>query len=160
MYLLAVLCFSVLIILGTFTMANAASSDGTVISFQKISEIEGNFLHLLDDDDKFGHSIENLGDLDGDGTDDLAVGADSTDESRGAIYILFMNNDGTVKSYQKISDTEGGFSGNLDAHDHFGHAVVNLGDLDGDGVVDLAIGAYRDDDGGTDRGAAWILFFE
>ena len=36
-------------------------------------------------------------------------------------------------------------------------SVAALGDLDGDGVGDLAVGAACDDDGGTDRGAVWIL---
>ena len=35
-----------------------------------------------------------------------------------------------------------------------------MGDLDGDGAVDLAVGAREDDDGGTDRGAVWILFLD
>ena len=46
----------------------------------------------------------------------------------------------------------------LDNHDGFGHAVTSLGDLDNDGVPDLAVGAQWDDDGGTDRGAVYILF--
>ena len=54
------------------------------------------------------------------------------------------SSDGTVKSHQKISDTEGGFTGTLDDRDSFGQSVGSLGDLDDDGVSDLAVGA-RDD---------------
>lgn len=64
---------------------------------------------------------------------------------------------GTVLSHQKISDTQGNFTGILD-NDYFGFSVASLGDLDGDGVTDLAVGARKDDDGGTDRGAVWVLF--
>ncbi len=67
---------------------------------------------------------------------------------------------GTVLSHQKISDTEGGFTGILDNNDTFGRSVASLGDLDGDGVSDLAVGAFWDDDGGTDRGAVWVLFLD
>ncbi len=67
---------------------------------------------------------------------------------------------GTVKAHQKISDLQGGFTGILDNEDRFGVSVANLGDLDGDGVMDLAVGAPLDDDGGNDRGAVWILFLD
>ena len=60
---------------------------------------------------------------------------------------------GWVLSHQKISDTQCGFMGVLDDADRFGRSVASLGDLDGDGVGDLAVGVWFDDDGGTDRGA-------
>ena len=105
-----------------------------------------------------------LGDLDGDGTPDLAVGARRDDDggtNRGAVWILFMKSDGTVKAHQKISDTQGGFTGVLDDSDNFGMAVAGMGDLDGDGTPELAVGVDNDNGspvGGTDRGAVWILF--
>jgi len=48
----------------------------------------------------------------------------------------------------------------IDADDRFGSSVASLGDLDGDGVVDLAVGAFLDDDGGTGAGAAYIVSLE
>lgn len=60
---------------------------------------------------------------------------------------------GWVHSHQKISDTEGGFTGILDTGDYFGTSTASLGDLYGDGVGDLAVGAASDDDGGLQRGA-------
>ena len=136
------------------------NTDGTVMSHQKISDTEGGFTGTLDDHDHFGFSVGSLGDLDGDGVGDLAVGADGDDDGgpRGAVWILFLNPDGTVMSHQKISDTEGGFTGILDDIDRFGVSAASLGDLDGDGVVDLAVGAPGDDDGGPQRGAVWVLF--
>ncbi len=141
------------------------NTDGTVKFHQKISDTEGGFTDILDEFNEFGHSVASLGDLDGDGVGDLAVGAISDDDggdpphaNRGAVWVLFLNTDGTVKSHQKISDTEGGFSGILDNQDHFGVSVASLGDLDGDGVGDIAVGARHDDDGGHNRGAVWVLF--
>ena len=133
--------------------------DGTVKSYQKISDTQGSF--FLDDHDQFGYAVADLGDVNDDGVSDLAVGAaidDDGGDGRGAVWILFMNADGTVKSHQKISDTQGGFTGVLDNLDLFGSTVASLGDWDGDGVPDLAVGAHLDDDGGTDRGAVWLLF--
>ena len=115
----------------------------------------------LDPFDIFGEAVAGLGDLDGDGIRDLAVGMRGDDDggsARGAVWVLFLNTDGTVKSHQKISDTQGGFTGTLNNEDIFGETVGNMGDLDGDGITDLVVGAAGDDDGGGDIGALWVLF--
>jgi len=70
-----------------------------------------------------------LGDLDGDLVDDLVVGARSAENSApfpGAVWVLFMNADGTVKSHQKIDGTHGNFTGEIDPGDHFGSAVGDI----------------------------------
>jgi hypothetical protein len=139
------------------------NTDGTVKSHRKISSTRGGFTGPLHDWALFGYSLTGLGDLDGDDTADLAVGA-SNDRGggggRGAVWVLFLNRDGTVKSHLRIGDSAGGFTGTLDNADHFGCSVASLGDLDGDGPRDLAVGAYLDDDGGPDRGAVWVLFLD
>ena len=63
----------------------------------------------------------------------------------GAIYILFLNVDGTVKGEQKISTLHGGLTGPLVNNDDFGRAVTSLGDLNADGHTDLAVGARGHD---------------
>ena len=138
------------------------NSDGTISSSQQIDDTHGGFSGGLDDNDTFGSSLAGLGDLDGDGVEDLAVGAflddDGDASDQGAVYILFLNTDGTVRAQQKISESSGGFTGSLDTNDGFARFMAPIGDLDGDGVMDLAVGAYLDDDGGSDEGAVWILF--
>ncbi len=139
------------------------NSDGTVNYHQKISSTEGDFDGDLRDGDNFGYAIEGLDDFDGDGVQDLAVGASWADDGglgRGAFFMLFMNPDGSVKSSLKFSDHHGNFTGLLDDWDVFGHSLADLGDLDGDGLNDLAVGATGDDDGGVDRGAVYIMFMQ
>lgn len=136
------------------------NTDGTVKSSQKISDVAGNLAAALDDSDGFGVGVGSLGDLDEDGVPDLAVGAPSDDDGgtdRGAVYILFLNPNGTVKAEQKISSTSGGFTGVLDNADGFGVGLGEIGDLDGDGVTDIVVGPWLDDDGGFDRGAVYVL---
>ena len=45
----------------------------------------------------------------------------------------------------------------ISGQDLFGSSLSALGDVDGDDVLDLAVGAPFDDEGGFDRGAVWIL---
>ncbi len=134
---------------------------GTVLAELRLSEGEGGFGGDLDAGDGFGRSVTSLGDLDGNGTLDLAVGAPGDDDGgggRGAVWILFLAADGQVTGWQKISATEGGFTGALGNNDAFGTAVAGLGDLNGDGIPDLAVGAPTDDDLCCEDGAVWILF--
>ncbi|PHS68081.1 MAG: hypothetical protein COB12_02365 [Flavobacterium sp.] len=137
------------------------TESGNVNSYQKISDTQGGFTGVLDVWDVFGSDIANIGDLNNDGNIDIAVGArrdgDGGDE-RGAVWVLFLNSDFTVNSHQKISDTQGDFEAPLSYKDYFGGSVTNIGDLDNDGVIDLAVGAYRDNDGGINKGAVYILF--
>jgi hypothetical protein len=113
----------------------------------------------LVDGDKFGAAVASIGDLDGDGVNDVAVGAPSRfgTSNTGAVHVLFMNSDGTVKASQRIDSTVGG-GPTLSSGDYFGHSVAALGDLDGDGVNDLAVGASKDDTGGYINGAVYVLF--
>jgi len=139
------------------------NSDGTVKALQKISDNEGDFDGNLDNDDHFGSAVAGIGDLNRDGVNDLAVGANQDGDGgsdRGALWILFLNTDGTVSSNQKISQNKGEFNGDLNDGDRFGSAVANIGDLDDDGIIELAVGAPQNDDGGQDRGATWILFMD
>ena len=141
--------------------AGQSTVPGSISSLQKISVLEGGFQGPLKVNDQLGRSIALLGDLDGDGVQDIATAGHSDDDGgkdQGSVYILFLNRDGTVKSQTKISETRGGFQGQLDPGDQFGRAIGNLGDVDGDGVVDIGVGANFDDDGGTSAGAMWVLF--
>ena len=67
---------------------------------------------------------------------------------------------GHVVKAQKISATAGGFDAELEEMDQFGRSIVNLGDLDGDGVTDLLVGAHTDDDGALDKGSVYVLFLK
>ncbi|HYB99469.1 MAG TPA: hypothetical protein VEC57_10110 [Candidatus Limnocylindrales bacterium] len=107
--------------------------------------------------DGFGHAVANIGDIDGNGRADLAVGAPGDDDGgsdRGAVYILFLDDSGSIAGAAKISaaSIEG-----LSDGDGFGTSVASLGDVDEDGVGDLIVGAPGDDTSVGGGGAAWII---
>ncbi len=139
----------------------AGAAPGEVVAAVELHEGAGGFAGAVGNADFLGSAVVSVGDLDGDGVAELAVGAPGMDDGgsgRGAVWILFMNAGGTVASHQRISATHGGFTGALDDNDQFGQALAAPGDIDGDGVFDLAVGAHLDDDGGAERGAVWLLF--
>lgn len=134
--------------------------DLTVASHVLIAEGYGGFTGDLDDNDRFGRG-QAIGDLDGDGITEVAAFTEWDDDGgldKGAVWILFMNADGTVRSHQKISDTEGGFTGGVSLHGKFAWTVAPLGDLDGDGILDIAVGEAWGDAAGLDKGIVWIMF--
>jgi hypothetical protein len=64
-----------------------------------------------------------------------------------------------VRSLLEITNGSSGFpSGCIGAGDQFGSAIVDLGDLDGDTIPDLAVGAAEAPGGGSARGVVHILF--
>ena len=98
----------------------------------------------------------------GDGVVDLVVGSQFDSDGgpgHGAVWILLLNTDGTVKAHQKISDNEGEFTEVFNNHRYFGASVAPLGDIDLDGVVDLAVGAQGNQDAQANgRGCVYLLY--
>ena len=95
----------------------AGEEEDAVLGEQKINELEGTFSGALSFRDNFGESVAPVGDVDGDGIVDLAVGAPGDDaggDDRGAVWILMMNSDGSVRTHIRIAEGEGGFNGILD----------------------------------------------
>jgi len=140
------------------------NSDGTLKSQQIIGNEIGGGPTLLPEDE-FGGAITSIGDLDGDGISDIAVGATGDgitlgqtrdDTDRGAVHILLLNTNGTVKSSRKIT-TGSGDGPVLGEYGRFGSALAFMGDLDGDGYPDLMVGAYDYEVDGLQLGEAYLL---
>ncbi|MBX2984897.1 MAG: FG-GAP repeat protein [Bacteroidia bacterium] len=136
------------------------NSDGGVKSHTRITRNEGGLNTASPNGfNEFGQSIASLGDLDGDGVVDIAVGNNGFNLSYGGeIYILFLNADGTVKNHSRIASNVGGFAHTITGGQNFSKSIANIGDIDGDGVIDIAVGNHRDGDGGTQKGAVYVLF--
>lgn len=135
----------------------ALAQTGPLLASQATPGPEGGVIGAIAVSDAAGPAVASIGDLDGNGVTDLAVGVEG-DGGEGAVWILFLDADGAVASHQEISSTEGGFAGRVRGGGYFGASVVPLGDLDGDGVTDLAVGTVRVESPRESKGAVWVLY--
>lgn len=108
-------------------------------------------------------SVSGAGDVNGDGFDDLIVGAGragTNDNNIGASYVVF-GKAGRVAPILNLSTLNGsnGFklTGEADG-DKFGQSVSGAGDVNGDGFDDLIIGAPGTSQNGSNSGASYVVF--
>jgi len=83
---------------------------------------------------RFGYSVSNCGDLNGDGYDDIIVGAHLNNSSAGRAYIYFGGTN--------MSSTPAIVLNGEAANNFFGISVSDAGDVNGDGYSDVIVGAF------------------
>lgn len=132
------------------------NANGTVKSYEMIGEGRG--LSGIYFSTSFASSLTNMGDLNGDGVNDIAVGDNSAGGSNsqtGVVNIIYLNTDGTVKSFKQINRD---VIVSLPNNGSFGIGLANIGDLNNDGYKDLAVASSSEIVNGV-RGCIYILFF-
>ena len=102
--------------------------------------------------DYFGQYVGALGDTDGDGYDDVGVGAvyfDGTDHSLGAAYVFHGPMTASTFGARLTGERTG---------DQVGDSFAGVGDVDGDGKGDFLVGVEDDDQYDTNTGAAFLVY--
>ncbi|MBU4063925.1 MAG: integrin alpha, partial [Alphaproteobacteria bacterium] len=152
---------------GGFGIADGAGRQ--VIDLTALTSAQGFIIQGDVAGDYAGQSVSSAGDVNGDGFDDLIVGAPLGDDGgslAGEAYVLFGSAGflGTNVSGHQVIDLTNlsaaqGFIVQGDwADDQAGRSVSSAGDVNGDGFDDLIVGAHRSDDGGIDAGEAYVVF--
>ncbi|WP_408597862.1 VCBS domain-containing protein [Limnohabitans sp.] len=115
-------------------------------------------------DDTSGGSVSAAGDVNGDGLADVIVGANNADPAgltnAGRSYVVFGTTSTTGIDLSAVAAGTGGFVINGQGScDFSGTSVSSAGDINGDGLADLIVGAYRSDLGVVpDVGRSYVVF--
>jgi hypothetical protein len=164
------------VVIGAFLGGSPGGNAGaSYVVFGKRSGFEANVdLSALDgsngfrlagfaNNDRSGYSVSTAGDVNGDGFDDVLIGApraNSDERYSGASYVFFGKAAGFAADVNLSAlDGSNGFKvGGAASNDFSGRSVSGAGDFNGDGFDDLIIGAYGAAANGTKSGASYVLF--
>jgi hypothetical protein len=142
------------------------SDQGFAASIE-LSNLDGNNGFILTGDDSTGRSgisVSAAGDINEDGIDDLLIGADAANSNgygSGASYVIFgaseVGSSGSVK-LSALDGSNGFVLNGVASDDQTGRSVSSAGDVNGDGVADLLVGAAQTDPNGFYSGTSYVVF--
>ena len=152
-------------LMSTSAMAQAQGFSAS-ISLSDLDGSNGFVINGINEFDLSGDSVSSVGDINGDGVDDVIIGASSVNlngvNSVGASYVVFggrgVGNSGSLS----LSDLNGvnGFKINgSDSYGGLGESTSDAGDINGDGVDDVIISVPGADPNGVNNaGASYVVF--
>ena len=155
----------------TYVVYGSATGFAANFDLSTLDGTNGFVMNGLTADDRSGYSVSSAGDVNGDGLDDMLIGAFQADEidgttsgvtNVGETYVVFGSTTSAAELDLSALDGTNGFVVNgIDAFDYSGESVSSAGDVNGDGFADILIGASDADasvNGPFDTGETYVVY--
>jgi len=146
----------------SYVVFGKASGFDSNLQLSSLNGVNGFRISGEANDDRSGASVASAGDVNGDGFDDVIIGAPGANPNSfgsGASYVVFGKARNFVSNLQ-LSNLNGtnGFQISGEKHfDYSGSSVASAGDVNGDGFADLAIGSPGPPHAAS-NGSAYVVF--
>jgi Ca2+-binding RTX toxin-like protein len=149
----------------SYVVFGKSSGFGSALDLSTLNGTTGFRLVGIDAGDESGRTVSSAGDVNGDGFDDLIIGAYRADprgdSDTGESYVVFGKSGGfgSALDLSTLNGTTGFRIDGINVGDLSGVSVSSVGDVNGDGFDDLIIGAFAADPGGdSGAGESYVVF--
>ena len=149
----------------TYVVFGSDQSLSSSLDLTSLNGSNGFVINGIDESDQSGHWTSSAGDFNGDGFDDILIGATDADPNgnsgAGETYIVFGSGQGFNPSLElaNLNGNNGFVLNGIDTSDLSGWSASSAGDINSDGFDDILIGAIlADSNGNRDAGATYVVF--
>jgi len=145
----------------SYVVFGSSDQFASKLNLSTLNGTNGFTIKGLDQWDKLGVSVSKAGDINGDRIDDLIIGASGANvqnnDDAGASYVVFGSSDQFARNLdlKTLDGTNGFVISGINIQDELGGSVSNAGDVNGDGIDDLIVGASGAND---NAGESYVIF--